>query len=82
MELACKNTKNSKRSYNGKIETEESVDKERHGPSFSEAVQRVAKMGEQGAERRGRQPDRSQHQGGGSERIWWTCNWIRLCIIQ
>ena len=82
MERACKNTKNSNRSYNGKNETEKSVDKEGNGPFAGEAVQRVAKMGEQGAERRGRQPDRSQHQGGGREGIWWNSNWIRLCIIQ
>ena len=69
MELACKNTKKSKRSYNGKIETEESVDKEGHGPSVGEAVQRVAEMGEQGAERRGRQPDGPQHQSRGREGV-------------
>ena len=69
MELACKNTKKSKRSYNGKIETEESVDKEGHGPSVGEAVQRVAEMGEQGAERRGRQPDSSPEKACRSRKV-------------
>ena len=68
MELACKNTKISKRSYNGE-NTEESMDEERHGADAGAEVPGVTEMGEQGAERRRRQPDGPQHQSGGRERL-------------
>ena len=68
IKLACKNTKISKRSYNGEC-TEESMDKERHWADAGSEVQGVAGVGEQCVEWEGRQPDGPQHQGGGRERL-------------
>lgn len=68
IKLACKNTKISKRSYNGE-NIEEGMDEEGHGAAAGAKVQGVARVGEQRAERQGRQPDGPQHQGGGRARL-------------
>ena len=69
IKLACKNTKISKRSYNGENTPEESLDEEGHRALAGEALQGVAGVGEQCVEREGRQPDGPQYQGGGRERL-------------